>query len=122
MQDKKKHPSPRESFLPPVHSDIRPSILSHFLPFLSLEKLAISPFTKAFGQPLYAWSGCARWTSQKATCTPGVIEPLHIVERRLPKGHHVVWSLLPFCALQPTAKEDSEERRTQQTLLILVLP
>lgn len=37
MQDKKKHSSPRESFLPPVHSDTRPSILSHFLPFLSLE-------------------------------------------------------------------------------------
>lgn len=54
MQDKKKHPSPRESFLPPVHSDTRPSILSHFLPFLSLEKLATSSFTKAFGQPLHA--------------------------------------------------------------------
>lgn len=37
----KKHPSPRKSFLPPVHNDTRPSILSHILSILSLEKLAV---------------------------------------------------------------------------------
>lgn len=117
----KKHPSPRKSFLPPIHSDTRLSILFHFL-FFSLEKLAISSSTKAFGQPLYSWSGCACWTSQKPTCSLGGFKPLHLVEKRLPKGHRVVQSLLPFCPLQPTPKEDSEERRTQQTLFFLLFP
>lgn len=120
----KKHPSPRKSFLPPVHSDTRPSILSHFLSFLSLEKLAISPSTKAFGQPLSSWSACACWTSQKATCSPGGFKPLHGVERRLPKGHHVVQSLLPFCALQPTLKRPLKrgEHNRHYPLSFLLLP
>jgi len=55
----KRHPFTKETFFPSVHSDTRPPVPSHFLPLLSLEKLAFCPVPRLLTTMLCSWSGYA---------------------------------------------------------------
>lgn len=109
----KKQPSPRKSFLLPVHSDTRSSILSHFLSILSLEKLAIplSPTLLAN----HSIHGVA------VPAEPHIRPPVPQVVLNF----SMLWRgdsqkvTMWYRAFSP--KEDSEERRTQQTFSFLYL-